>query len=142
MLSVAWRAGHMACLVKEAGTYLTHTDPHLRGAHRLGRAATRWTRGFRPPCPGSTLGGLPGLSSLKPGIGLHAGEVVGNIGSESRAKYGIVGTGGNLTHRLQAEARGGEVALSQAAFDHLPERPAVKNARCCFLRGLKEPVMV
>lgn len=88
-------------------------------------------------------GATQGLPPLHLGIGLHAGEVVvGNIGSESRAKYGIVGTAVNLTHRLQAEARGGEVVLSQAAYDQLAEPPGVKRSMCCFVKGIQEPLTV
>ncbi len=61
----------------------------------------------------------PQYPSLKMGIGLHAGEVVvGNIGSESRAKYGIVGAAVNLTHRIQGQAKGGEVVVSEAVWRH------------------------
>ena len=53
-----------------------------------------------------------GLPSLQMGIGVNSGEVVvGNIGSESRAKYGIVGAPVNLTQRIQAVAKGGEVLI-------------------------------
>ncbi|MGA9820257.1 MAG: adenylate/guanylate cyclase domain-containing protein, partial [Desulfobaccales bacterium] len=44
----------------------------------------------------------PGAPPLRLGIGLHAGEVVvGNIGAETRAKYGIIGAPVNLSHRIQ-----------------------------------------
>ncbi|OGP71657.1 MAG: hypothetical protein A2Y80_07180 [Deltaproteobacteria bacterium RBG_13_58_19] len=82
-----------------------------------------------------------GFPPLTMGIALHAGEVVvGNIGSESRAKYGIVGAAVNLTHRLQAEAKGGEVVLSEAAFRQLPEAPAVKRKFSAHLKGVQEPM--
>ncbi|WP_197282054.1 adenylate/guanylate cyclase domain-containing protein [Dethiosulfatarculus sandiegensis] len=54
-----------------------------------------------------------GLPELQTGIGLHAGEVVvGNIGSKTRAKYGIVGGPVNVTHRIQSQAQGGEIVAS------------------------------
>ena len=62
------------------------------------------------------------------GIGLHAGEVVvGNIGSETRAKYGIIGAAVNLTHRIQGQAQGGEVVVSEMVFHHCQETLAVKR---------------
>ncbi|MEW6388595.1 MAG: adenylate/guanylate cyclase domain-containing protein [Thermodesulfobacteriota bacterium] len=86
-------------------------------------------------------GALLGLPTLKMGIGLHTGEVVvGNIGSEDRAKYGIVGAAVNLTHRLQAEAKGGEVVLSETVFAQLPENLAIKRKFSAHLKGVQEPM--
>lgn len=49
------------------------------------------------------------------GIGIHSGEVVlGNIGSELRAKYGIVGATINLTSRVESFTVGGQVLISEA----------------------------
>lgn len=57
-----------------------------------------------------------GLPQVQMGVGVHAGEViVGNIGSETRAKYGIVGSAVNLTERIQQLAGPGEVVLSERA---------------------------
>ena len=65
----------------------------------------------------------PGYPALHMGIGLHAGDVVvGNIGSESRAKYGIIGSAVNLTHRIQGQAQGGEVVVSRWSST-IPRRP-------------------
>ncbi len=89
----------------------------------------------------NTYGKYIGLPTLHLAIGLHVGEVVvGNIGSETLAKYGIVGAPVNVTHRIQAEAHGGEVALSEAAFRLLPEPPPVKRSFIAHLKGVQEPV--
>jgi class 3 adenylate cyclase len=83
----------------------------------------------------------PTLASLQIGIGLHAGEViVGNIGSETRAKYGIVGSAVNLTHRLQSQAQGGEVVISEEVYRLLQPGLAVKRVFRADLKGIKEPV--
>ncbi len=55
-----------------------------------------------------------GLPSVEMGIGVHSGEVVlGNIGSELRAKYGIVGATINLTSRVESFTVGGQVLISE-----------------------------
>ena len=70
------------------------------------------------------------------GIGLHAGEVVvGNIGSETRTKYGIVGSAVNLTHRLQALAQDGEVVISEAVYQHTHGAVAVQREIKTELKG-------
>lgn len=89
----------------------------------------------------NTSGKYIGLPTLHLAVGVHVGEVVvGNIGSETRAKYGIVGAAVNATHRLQAEVKGGEVVLSEAAYRLLPEKPAVKRSFCAHLKGIQEPL--
>lgn len=83
----------------------------------------------------------PGLPALQMGIGLHAGEVVvGNIGSASRAKYGIIGAAVNLTHRIQGQAQGGEVVVSEMVLHHCEESVAVKRTFETILKGIAQPV--
>ena len=63
-----------------------------------------------------------GFPEFQTGIGINAGEVVvGNIGSETRAKYGIVGAPVNLTQRIQSKAKGGEVVVSESIFNRIQE---------------------
>jgi adenylate cyclase len=79
--------------------------------------------------------------ALHMGIGLHAGEVVvGNIGSESRAKYGIIGSAVNLTHRIQGQAQGGEVMISEMVFQHCEKTVAVLRSFETKLKGIAHPV--
>lgn len=84
-----------------------------------------------------------GLPELHMGIGLHAGEVVvGNIGSEARAKYGIVGAPVNLTQRIQSEALPGQVVCSDAIGRYIfaDHRPVTMVA--VKLKGVTNPVNV
>ena len=80
------------------------------------------------------------LPPLHMGIGLHAGEVVvGNIGSETRAKYGIMGSAVNLAHRIQAQARGGEVVVSQAVYRLVQQEVTITREFEVRLKGIQEP---
>jgi adenylate cyclase len=89
----------------------------------------------------NTYGKYIGLPTLHLAVGVHVGEVVvGNIGSETRAKYGIVGAAVNVTHRIQGEIKGGEVVLSEDAYRLLPEPAAVKRSFCTSLKGIQEPM--
>jgi len=82
-----------------------------------------------------------GLPELQMGIGLHVGEVVvGNIGSTTRAKYGIVGSAVNLANRIQAVAAGGEIVLSESAYATLKEHVSAQTLSPVALKGLPEPV--
>jgi adenylate cyclase len=79
------------------------------------------------------------LPSLEMGIGINAGVVVvGNIGSETRAKYGIVGSPVNLTQRIQSTAEEGEVVISDSVYKHVPDDVRVKRKFRIKLKGVKE----
>jgi adenylate cyclase len=79
------------------------------------------------------------LPSLQMGIGIHAGEVVvGNIGSETRAKYGIVGSPVNLTQRIQSTAEEGEVVISHAVYNHARDDVSVKRKFRIMLKGVQD----
>ena len=59
-----------------------------------------------------------GLPSVEMGIALHTGEtVVGNIGSQTRAKYGVVGRHVNVAGRLESYTLGGQVLVSEATLE-------------------------
>ena len=75
---------------------------------------------------------------LNLGVGLHAGEVVvGNIGSENRAKYGIIGSAVNLASRIQMQAQGGEVIISESIYHHLHHDLVVKRGFEAQLKGIQ-----
>jgi len=81
------------------------------------------------------------LPQLEMGIGLNAGEViVGNIGSEIRAKYGIVGSAVNITQRIQSKAKGGEVVISESVYHHLSEEIEIKRSMSTSLKGIQDEV--
>ena len=82
-----------------------------------------------------------GRTQLETGIGLNAGEVVvGNIGSEKRTKYGIVGGPVNLTQRIQSQAEGGEIVISQAVRDLLPAELSLGRSFWVRPKGLDREI--
>ena len=55
------------------------------------------------------------LPEIAMGTGINTGSVVvGNIGSEKRAKYGIVGNDINLAYRIEFYTGGGQILISEA----------------------------
>lgn len=83
----------------------------------------------------------PSAPPLYMGIGLHAGKVVvGNIGSETRTKYGIIGAAVNLTHRIQGQAQKGEVVISDSVLHHAGAGLAVRKTFEAELKGIAQPV--
>jgi class 3 adenylate cyclase len=80
-----------------------------------------------------------GLPELEMGIGLNAGQVVvGNIGSETRAKYGIVGSAVNLTQRIQEVAKGGEVVISDSIYQYANRYLDMRKSFEVELKGLQQ----
>jgi class 3 adenylate cyclase len=80
-----------------------------------------------------------GFPEFQMGIGVNAGEVVvGNIGSEYRAKYGIVGSAVNITERIQSLAKGGEILVSETVLSLLSGELLVGRSFTTRLRGFDD----
>lgn len=85
--------------------------------------------------------GYQGLPRIEMGIGINAGEaVVGNIGSEMRAKYGIVGSAVNLTQRIQDQAAAGVTMISSTLLGHVNDRVDIKYHLDVQLKGIQKPM--
>ena len=81
------------------------------------------------------------LPELNMGIGINTGEViVGNIGSESRAKYGIVGSAVNITSRIQAKANAREIVISDAVYNYLKNEINIQRSFDTSMKGVDHPM--
>ncbi len=86
---------------------------------------------------------LEGLPAVEMGIAVHTGEVVvGNIGSEKRAKYGAVGGHVNLTARIETYTCGGQVLISQRTLGEAGEGVLTGGSLSVRAKGFPEPVRV
>jgi class 3 adenylate cyclase len=70
----------------------------------------------------NALNEADGLPILEMGVAINTGEVVvGNIGSERRTKYSVVGAHVNFTSRIEAYAVGGQVLISPGTYDRVKD---------------------
>ncbi len=84
-----------------------------------------------------------GLQPLEMGIGINTGEVVvGNIGSEKRTKYGVVGAQVNLTYRIESYTTGGQIFISESTLNVAGDRVQVNGSRTVQPKGIKDPVVI
>jgi adenylate cyclase len=84
-----------------------------------------------------------GFPPLQMGIGINTGEVVvGNIGCEKRAKYGVVGSQVNLTYRVESFTTGGQVLVSESTHGEVAAHLRVHRSFQVSPKGLSRPITV
>ena len=84
-----------------------------------------------------------GLPDLTMGIGLSTGEVVaGNIGSELRVKYSVIGSTVNQAARIEGIASGGQIFASDTTFDEVSHIVRTVGHLNVKLKGLNRPVPI
>ncbi|NET42505.1 response regulator [Okeania sp. SIO2B3] len=85
-----------------------------------------------------------GLAPLEMGIGINTGEVVvGNIGSEKRTKYGVVGNQVNLTYRIESYSTGGEILISETTLQEVGESLLrIDGRKLVQPKGVKQPINI
>lgn len=84
------------------------------------------------------------LNPLEMGIGINTGEVVvGNLGSEKRTKYGIVGSQVNLTYRIESYTTGGQIIISETTLKEAGEDLIeIENHKLVQPKGVQRPITI
>ncbi|MDT8379601.1 MAG: adenylate/guanylate cyclase domain-containing protein [Desulfotignum sp.] len=83
-----------------------------------------------------------GYPALEMGIGINTGTViVGNIGSDLRMKYGIVGETVNRAARIESNSIGGQVLIGESTYKAVQAEVQADPPKTLMMKGMKKPLV-
>jgi adenylate cyclase len=86
---------------------------------------------------------LRGLPELGMGVGINTGEViVGNIGSEKRAKYGVIGSDVNLTYRIESYTVAGQILISEPTLYLVSDLIEIRGQQQVHPKGVQQSLTI
>ena len=76
-----------------------------------------------------------GYPPIAMGIGIHTGEaVLGNIGSETRTKYDMIGRNVNLASRVQGYTNGGQILATEELVEAAGDQVLINESGCIWVQ--------
>ncbi len=116
-----------------------HMSTEKRGARDAVHAALKMQRAAQKLMHRRTEKILP---TFRIGIGINTGNtIIGNVGSENRMDYTVIGDTVNAAARLEEQAGPGEIVIGERTYTHMPKKLRVKNRRALQVKNRRQPVV-
>ena len=85
----------------------------------------------------------PVIYQIGLGVGISSGEMfIGNVGSEKRFDFTVLGVDVNIAQRLGTDAAPGEILVTQGVMSEMGTEFIVRDESLRTLKGIKTPVSV
>ncbi len=116
-----------------------HMSTEKQGARDAVRAALKMQKAVQKLMHGRMGKDFP---IFKIGIGINTGStIIGNVGSDNRMDYTVIGDTVNAAARLEEQAGPGEIVIGERTYSHMPKKLRVKNRRALQVKNRIQPVV-